>query len=400
MRLGRTDIVSMAVSVCMVLACAVGVSAFRQVSHARESIKVGFVYDGDETEPYTYNFMVAQRALKSAYGDRVEIEVQSNVADEDGEEAILALVDNKCDLIFTTSWDYGKAAKRIAAEHPKVQFCQATCTNANTEPVLDNYHTFMGHIYEGRYVSGVVAGLKIQQMIDRGLVDANAAKVGYVAAFESAENISAYTAFLLGVRSVVPTATMEVSYMNSWSSYAAEKECAERFIEDGCVVISQSTNTIGPALACEEASATREVYHVGYNESMAESAPTMALVCTRINWSPYVLAAADAVLQGVDIEDNVSANIHGKDAGAGFDKDWVQMLDLNALAAPEGAEEAMEAAIDGLRRGRVDVFKGDYVGVNPSKPSDTCDLSQGYQENASASAPSFCYVLEDVITVV
>lgn len=399
-KLSRTDVVSVVVCACMVVACALGVSTFQQVSHAKEHVRVGFVYDGDETEPYTYNFMVAQRALKSKYGDSVEVEVQSNVLDDDGEAAVRKLVANKCDLVFTTSWGYGEVTKRIAAEHPEVQFCQATCSNANEEPVLENYHTFMGHIYEGRYVSGVVAGMKIQQMIDQGKLDASDAKVGYVAAFEQPENISAYTAFLLGVRSVVPTATMEVSYVNTWSSYTAEKECAERFIRDGCVVISQSTNTIGPALACEEAAATHEVYHVGYNQSMNETAPTMALVATRMNWAPYVLGATEAVLQGAEIEGVVSAQIHGRDAGAGFDKDWVQMLDLNTLVAPEGAQEAMDAAIEGLKRGSIDVFKGDYVGVNPADPSDTCDLSQGYHENADSSAPTFGYVLKDVITVV
>lgn len=400
MRLRRSDIVSVVVSACMVLACAVGVNTLREASHAKEHIKVGFVYDGDETEPYTYNFMVAQRALKSAYDEQVEVEIQSNVPDGDGTEAIRTLVDDGCDLVFTSSWGYGEAAKSIAKKAPQVQFCQATCSNANDDPVLDNYHTFMGHIYEGRYVSGVVAGLKMQEMIDRGVLDADEAKVGFVAAFEVAENISAYTAFLLGVRSVVPTATMEVSYVNTWSSYTAEKECAERFIRDGCVVISQSTNTIGPALACEEAAEAHEVYHVGYNQSMAETAPTMALVGTRINWTPYVLAAADAVLQGKDIEDVVSAHIHGMDAGAGFDKGWVQMLDLNMLAAPEGTDQTMEKTIDALRKGKVDVFMGNYLGVNPQDPSDTIDLAKGYQENAQSSAPTFHYVLKDVIEVV
>lgn len=400
MKLERAEVVSIIVSVCMVVACAVGLSVAQQTSHAKEHVRVGFVYDGDEAEPYTYNFMVAQRALKSLFGDRVSIEVVSNVPDDDGEPAIRELVNRDCDLIFSTSWGYGEVTKRIAAEHPEVQFCVATCSNANEEPVLDNYHTFMGHIYEGRYVSGVVAGLKLQDMIERGVPNASEARVGYVAAFEQAENISGYTAFLLGVRSVVPTATMEVHYVYSWSNYTAEKAAAKRFIDDGCVIISQSTNTIGPAQACEEAGITHEVYHIGYNESMSEVAPTMSLVGTRINWTPYVIDATDAVFKGAEIEKYVRAHIHGHDAGAGFDNDWVQMLDLNILAAPEGTEETIKQTIDDFKHGRVDVFRGDYVGVSASDPNDVIDLTHGYQENAESSAPTFDYVLNDVITIV
>ena len=399
MRLRRGEVVSIVVSVCMLALCAAGILAVRKPSDVREHIKVGFVYDGDQTEPYTYNFIVAQRALSSAYGDAVQIAVQSNVPDDDGEQAIRALVDEGCDLVFATSWGYGEVTKQIAAEHPEVEFCQATCSNANDEPVLQNYHTFMGHIYEGRYVSGVVAGLKAQELVERGVLAAEEVKVGYVAAFEQAENISAYTAFLMGVRSVMPQATMEVSYVGAWSNYPVEKECAQRLIEDGCVAIAQSTNTIGPALACEEAAQDHEAYHVGYNQSMLDVAPTRALVGTRINWSPYMLAAVEAVLQGKSIERVVSAYVNGQDSGAGFDKGWVQMLELNPLVAPEGAEEAMNKAIDAFERGDVDVFQGDYVGVSASDGS-TLDLAQGYRENQSASAPSFDYVLEDVITIV
>lgn len=400
MRLSRAEVVSVVVSALLVCLCALCLMVVRETSKARDHIKVGFVYDGDETEPYTYNFMSAQRALASRYGDAVEVSTLSNVPDDDGAEAIQALVDEGCDLIFTTSWGYGDVAKGIAAEHPEVEFCQATCANANDDPVLPNYHTFMGHIYEGRYVSGIVAGLKVQEMVNRGVIVPEQAKVGFVAAYEQAENISAYTAFLLGVRHVVPTATMEVHYVHSWSDYPEEHASAERLIEDGCVVISQSTNTIGPALACEEAGQTHEVYHVGYNESMSLVAPTMALVSTRINWSPYMIAATGAVLDGIPVEQAVAADVHGQDAGAGFDHDWVQMLDLNPHAAAEGSQEVMETTIDKLKRAEITVFQGDYVGVSARDPHDVLDLSDGYEENADSSAPSFDYVLEDVITFV
>lgn len=397
LRLKRTDIVSIVVAVCMIGICGFSLLAFRKNDMRNGVIKVGFVYDGDETGPFTYNFMGAQRAMESRFGDRVVVEVKSNVPDTEGEAAIRDLVDDECELIFTTSFGYGEAAKKFAAQHPEIQFCQATCYNANVEPVYENYHTFMGYIYQGRYVSGVIAGMKLQEMIDRGVVDEKEARVGYVAAFSYPENISSYTAFLMGVRSVVPTATMDVRYTNTWASFTEEKTIAEELIKGGCAIISQDSDTIGPAVACEELRHEREVYHIGYNESMVDVAPTTSIVGTRINWTPYVLSAVEAVLYDEDIESSVKADIRGNDAGAGFDREWVQMVELNTLIAPEGAQQAIEKTIDDFKHGRIDVFKGNYIGVNPFDPSDTYDLSNGYTENAESSAPTFNYVIEDII---
>lgn len=399
MKLKRTEIVSIVVSVCMAAVVGIALLATGNAGNADRTIRVGFVYDGDETGPFTQNFMDAQRAMELRFGDRVEVEVKNNVPDSEGEQAIRELVESKCDLIFTTSYGYGEAAKRFAAEHPEIQFCQATCSNANEEPVLQNYHTFMGYIYEGRYVSGVVAGLKLKELVERGVVTAQAARVGYVAAFSYPENVSSYTAFLLGVRSVMPETTMNVMYTHAWSHYTLEKEYAEELINGGCVIISQDTDTIGPAVACEEAGGVREVYHVGYNESMAEAAPTTSLVGCRINWTPYVVSATEAVLSGARIEDGMQADVRGNDAGAGFERDWVQMVELNSLIAPEGAQDVMEAAEDAFRKGEVEVFKGDYVGVNPFNSAETYDLSQGYDECADSSAPTFKYVIEDIISI-
>ena len=141
----------------------------------------------------------------------------------------------------------------LAPEYPNIQFCQTSYMDMNGKTVPDNYHTFKGEAYQGRYVSGIAAGMKINQMIADGVITEDQALVGFVAAFPTSEVISGYTAFLLGVRSVVPKALMRVRYTETWSSYALEKSAAQKLIEDGCVVISQHTDTIGPAIACEEA---------------------------------------------------------------------------------------------------------------------------------------------------
>ena len=372
----------------------------KKEDNKNRTIKVGFVYDGDESAPYTYNFIRAQKKLDDYdFGGRVTTVAKRNIPEEKGEQAMRELIEEGCDLIITTSFGYGEKAKQLAKEYPNIQFCEATCDNANEDP-LPNYHTFMGEIYQGRYVTGIVAGMKLKEMIDAGKITADEAKLGYVAAFPYPEVISGYTAFFLGARSIVPTAVMEVKYTNTWTNYTLEKQCAEELIADGCVILGQHSDTIGPAVACEEAMENgKSVYNVGYNQSMIDIAPTTSLVSTRIDWSVYIFAAVEAVLNGTPIEKSIEGNVHGNDVGAGFEQGWVQILDLNELSVAPGTDAAVANAIEKLEKGKINVFQGDYVGVDPNDPEDVIDLNHAYHENKDASAPSFHYVLKDVITI-
>ena len=362
-------------------------------------VSIGFIYDGDESTPYTANFMRAQYEILEKYQDKVNIIPKSNIAEGDELDALNELVNEGCSLIFTTSYGYSKEAKKLALQHPEIQFCQATGDNANVDPICSNYHTFMGRIYEGRYTCGKIAGLKLKELIDEGRIKPQEAVIGYVAAFPYAEVISGYTAFFLGIRSVVPEATMRVRYTNTWSNYTLEYETAKKLIEEGCIIISQHSDTIGPAVACEEEAADHTVYHVGYNQSMIDVAPTTSLVSSRINWNPYMLSAVDAVMSEKDIEDVVRGVINGNDVCGGFDKEWVEMMEVNEQIAPDDYQKVMEDTIKDFRGNGSEIFRGDYTGTDPFDATDTISLKTGYKENEEASAPSFHYVLDDVITV-
>ncbi len=374
--------------------------AFRFLSPSgeRDHLTVGFIYDNDECTPYTYNFSLAKDAVAKTYGDRVDILTCSNVLDDEMEEPLRELAEEGCDIIFFNG--YSELVRKLAPDYPDIQFCQTSYMDMRNQVVPPNYHTFKGEAYQGRYVSGIAAGMKINEMIYDGTIAPDEAIVGFVAAFPTSEVISGYTAFLLGVRSVVPQAVMRVCYTHTWSSYAQEKNAAQKLINDGCVVLSQHTDTIGPAIACEEASENQPVYFVSYNQSMSEVAPGTSLVTSRINWEPYVLAAVDALMKDEPIESNLSGHIHGTDVSAGFANGWVEMDDLNLQIAAPGTQEAMDKAIDRFEHGFVDfVFRGNYIGINPEDPSDTWNLQGGYIENSSTSYPLFHYVLKDVITI-
>lgn len=399
MKLKRTDIICLIVAICIMVAAALIHAARVASDDSGRTIKVGFVYESDESVPYTHSFIRAQHTLEEYYGDQVVVSIRNNVPAETCEEAMTSLAEEGCDIIFTTTIGYAETAKEMAQRHPEIQFCQATGSNANDKPVLDNYHTYMGEIYQGRYVTGIVAGMKLAELIEEGVISEDEALVGYVAAFPYAEVISGYTAFFLGVRSVVPTAIMRVNYTQNWGNYLIEKSCAEHLIDEGCVIIAQHSDTVGPAVACENAKGIRPAFSVGYNQSMLDVAPTTSLVSTRINWAPYMISAVEAVIAHDRIESHVDGDIHGNDVGAGFDEDWVQMVELNEHFAAEGTAEAIDDAIAAFKHGNVTVFKGNYVGVDPFDPTDTYDLSKGYKENESSSAPQFHYVLQDVIQV-
>ncbi len=185
-------------------------------------LKVGFVYEGDESTPYTSNFIASQHEIEKIYKDRIKVIVKNNVTDTNCSYALDELIQEGCGLIFANSYNYQDDCKDYAKKYPEIQFCQATGDNS-TNPVIPNYHTFMGEIYQGRYVSGVVAGLKLKELYDNGRITQEQLKIGYVAAFPYSEVISGYTAFLMGIRSIVPEAKMFVKYSYSWSNYTIER---------------------------------------------------------------------------------------------------------------------------------------------------------------------------------
>ena len=326
------------VIVCaIVLVAAALLTGYWDASPDHGRLKVGFVYSEDESTPYTANFVMAQRALQAEYGGKIDVLFKSNVLARESEQPMRDLIRNGCRILFINMDT--DIPITLAREYPEVTFCQASMPNISIEGAPDNYHTFNGEIYQARYVSGVVAGMKLRQLLDSGAVLPRDACVGYVAANSSAEVISGYTAFILGVRSVAPEAVMRVRYTGSWSSYNEEKKQTKELIDEGCVIIAQHVNTMAPAVACEEAAAAgRRVYHIGYHQSMMDVAPSSALVSIRTNWAPYIIQTVQAVMNNQEIEESVTGNVHGRDMSAGFDAGWVELLEMNRFVAAEGTE--------------------------------------------------------------
>lgn len=391
----KTKIILIAAAAAAVIAA--GVLAFVFFGpHRKEAITVGFIYDNAETTPYSYSFYLAQEAVESQYQGKVKVMMFSNIMEDEVEGPLKVLIENDCDIVFTNG--YGDF-RTLAATHPGIEFCQVSNSPYPEEEALPNYHTFKGEIYQGRYASGVVAGLKLKQLIDNGEISPAEALVGFVAAFPEPEVISGYSAFILGVRSIVPEATMKVRYIYTWDSYTKEKQCADRLLNEGCIIISQHSDTVGPAVACEEY-LRHPAFHVGYNIDMTDVAPNTSLVSTRINWTPYILQATEAVLSGKEIEESVDGRVHPvNDMSAGFDKDWVRLTPLNTAILPEGAQERIDKLMDDFGKGHVRVFQGDYICYDTEDEDRWIDLHEGFTENEASSIPEFHYIIQDIVKV-
>ena len=361
---------------------------------AKEDLKVGFVFIGDENEGYTAAHYKGAMEMKEALGlSDDQIIVKWNIPeDETAQDAAMDLADQGCQIVFANSFGHESYVIEAAKEYPEVQFCHATGFQAASSG-LSNMHNYFTAIYEARYVSGVVAGLKLNQMIEDGTVAKDACKIGYVGAYPYAEVISGYTSFFLGVRSVCPDATMDVKYTNSWASFDLEKEAADALISDGCVLISQHADTTGAPTACEAAG----VPCVGYNISMIATAPTQALTSSTNNWGAYVTEAVQHVVDGTEIP---------VDWCKGFSDGAVLITELNEAAVAPGTKEKVEEVEAKLAAGELHVFdtstwtvKGETLDTY-KKDDGNEYISDGYfHESEFASAPAFDILIDGINTI-
>jgi basic membrane protein A len=355
-------------------------------------LKVGFIFLHDENSTYDLNFLNAAKAACIEMGfTEDQFIYRTNIPEgQECYDAACELADAGCSIVFADSFGHEDYLIQAAKEFPDVQFCHATGTKAHTEG-LSNYHNAFASIYEGRYLAGVAAGMKLNEMIANGEFTADEAKIGYVGAFTYAEVISGYTAFFLGARSVCPTATMEVTFTGSWYDETAEKEGANKLIENGCKLISQHADSMGAPTACE----TKGVPNVSYNGSTIAACPNTFIVSSRINWTPYFEYMINCVLNGEEIAADWTGDIS---TGS------VVLTDVNESVAAEGTAQAIEDTMAALLDGSVKVFDvttftvgGEQVDsymadvdTDPAYTHDTEAIVDGaFHESEFRSAPYF-----------
>ena len=364
--------------------------------------KIGMICLHDENSTYDNNFIQALRQVQKDLGlSDDQVVIVTNIGEDSScYDAAVDLAKNKgCKVIFADSFGHESFMKQAAQEYPEVQFCHATGTSGKIANI-ENFHNAFASIYEGRYLAGIAAGLKLNEMIAAGKITAEQAVIGYVGAFTYAEVISGMTSFYLGARSVCPSATMKVRYTGSWYDQAKEQEAATALIEkDKCVLISQHADSLGAPTACELAG----VPNVSYNGSTYSAGETTFIISSAINWAPYFQYIIETVVKGEAIAPDWCGTIATNS---------VVLSGVNQDVAAEGTIEKINDAIKALEAGTLHVFDtanftvdgktlteyladvdGDYTG-------ETNVIHDGYFDESNAvdfrSAPYFDIIIDGV----
>ena len=330
----------------LVLALALCLTAFAALADgvAKEDIKLGVILLHDEDSTYDLNFINGVKDAAAALGLADEqVIIKRNIPESnDCYEAALDLADEGCQIVFADSFGHETFMLQAAKELPNVDFCHATGTMAHTEK-LDNFHNAFAAIYEGRYLAGVAAGLKLNEIKEAGNLKGEKPMMGYVGAFTYAEVVSGYTSFYLGAKSVCPDVTMKVQFTGSWYDEKEEKAAAEALIAAGADLISQHADSMGAPTACENAG----IPDVSYNGSTVESCPNTFIVASRIDWAPYF-----------------EYIVNQKKAGEAIDTDWtgtiatgsVVLTDVNDKAAAAGTADKLAEVKAQFEAGTLHVF--------------------------------------------
>ncbi len=332
-----------------------------------DELTVGFIFLHDENSTYDKNFIDAAVKACEKMGVKMVQKTQIPESNKCYDAAVQLIETESCDIIFADSFGHEEFLIKAAKEYPDVQFCHATGTQAHTAG-LKNFHNAFASIYEGRYMAGVVAGMKLNEMIEKGEITAKEAKMGYVGAFTFAEVMSGYSSFYLGAKSVCPSVTMDVKFTGSWYDEQLEKEAAQALINGGCVLISQHADSMGAPTACENAEPNK-IPNVSYNGSTAAACPETFLVSSRINWVPYFEYMIKQVQDGKEIDADWTGTL---DNGA------VVLTELGKNVAPGTAEKLAEVEA-GLKDGSIHVFDTKNFTV-------TVDKAKNLNVNATVDA--------------
>ena len=333
-----------------------------------KTIKVGLICIGDENDQgYTYNFIRGKESATEALaakGINVDWVVKYNIGEDSTcEDANIELAEEGCELIFNNSYGFEPFMLKVAPDYPEIQF--VGCTNQGSwNDGLDNTHNAFANIYEGRYLAGVAAGMKLQQLIDEGTIKPEEAVIGYVGAYSFAEVISGMTSYFLGARSVCPSVTMKVQFVGSWSDATEESNAASALCDLGCKLISQHSDNTTPATMAQ----SKGAFHTGYNNDMTGVAPDASIIGCRIDWAPYFVYAIESVANGQAFD---------QDFCKGYADGSVVLTELNEKIAAPGTAEKLAEVEAGLADGSIKVFDTSTFTVEGENPD--LRLRSGYR---------------------
>ena len=406
-------VTALGISSLVSLAACGGVKAAKY--EAGQPVKVGLICLHDDKSTYDANFINALKEAVKDLGNRVVFEEANLLTGVEENEACYDaakdLVKKGCNLIFADSFGHQNQMIKAAKEWKEVQFCHATGTNAKTSG-LANYHNAFASIYQGRFMAGYAAGLKLVEDKKADLDAGTALKVGYVGAFTYAEVQSGYTSWFLGLRNALrdysydeSKVTMDVSFTGSWYDVTGEASAADALIKDGCVLVSQHADSMGAPSTCEKAN----IPNVTYNIETKDQCPKTYLAYSRINWAPYYKAVVNAMFEGKAIDGEKDANWTGtiNTGSVEYNVNWDNLTkDATKLADYKAKYEAVEAQVKAKAAAYVFdcskfTVKGEHLTTYMADTDGDADFTPDaeaiaekdgvkyFNESALASAPYF-----------
>ena len=398
-------VIALVLALAMVFCLAACGDETETESETETIYKVGMVCIGDDNAAYDRNFYsAAESATEILAKEGINVEWIYTYNHPEGEPVAAdceELADSGCIAVFLNSYGMEPAMQTVASDYPDTVFIGMT-NEASQRDNLENTVNAFPSVYEGRYLAGVAAGCKLQEMIDAGEITKDEAVIGYVGAYTFAEVMSGYTAFFLGARSVCPDASMLVEFIGSWGDPTMEAATAQDLIDRGAVLISQHSDSTTPATTAQ----SNGVYHVGYNISMSDVAPAASIISSRIDWTNYMVYVIETLVNGGTVDQDYMA--HGLADGD------VKLTELNTDVAAGGTAEAIASAQEAIESGEIQVFDtstftvggetvtealvdidGDYVGDT----GYNAIFDGYYHESYFKSAPSFDLRIDGITLV-
>ena len=398
-------------SIALTAAMSVSMLTVGAVTAQADDLKVGVILVGDETEGYTKAHMDGiSQAAEELGMDESQIVWKYKVAEDSAcYDSAVDLVGQGCNLVISNSYGHQTFMVMAAQEYPDTTFVSMTGDFAAISG-CSNFKNAFTKVYESRYVSGVVAGMKLAELLESGTLTADVqpdsfdadgnVKIGYVGAYTYAEVVSGYTSFFLGVRHMCPSAEMEVTFTGSWYDETAEKEGATKLINDGCVLLSQHADSMGAPTACENAG----IPDVSYNGSTVDACPNTFIVSSRIDWAPYYVYAITAAMNGESIDADWTGTLATES---------VVLTDINENVAAEGTAEKIEEVKAALESGELHVFDTSAFTVDgktldsymadvdsdPDYTPDTEVISDGYFHESEYRSAQYFDLQIDGITL-
>ena len=307
-------------------------SAGEAADSEEEKDFICIVSESSQGAPFSEQTWLGFTNVQADYGCDIRF-VEALEASE-YETQLRTMAETGADMIFSMFDAVNLVAAEIAPEYPDVRFVLIDC---NTEFDIDNVTSIVVDSWEPSFVAGVVAALTTET-----------GTVGWVGCLDIPVITRFYEGYAAGVDYANQTYGLnvqtEMTYVGSSEDTVAAAECTKMLADRGCDIIYQSANEAG--LGVIQSCAELGVKCIGVDKWQGDVDPCVfwsALVCIEQGVYDTYEMYHDGTLEGGSIT-------------FGIANGFPIYADVDYEALPDNVKEAVDAVMDGVREGTLDVF--------------------------------------------